>query len=108
MEEKVASNLLFVLCFFFSFLNKFFFEKSDNANLSLVVFASNNPMVRSERTFFSHKLYSNGSEISVGKKVSGSLKVSFAHELGTSLLEVLAGLAFALFGLALTSLFPSS
>lgn len=48
--------------------------------LSLVALASNKVIVRSDKTFFSHKLYSNCSEISVGRKVSGSLKLSLVDE----------------------------
>lgn len=57
------------------------YSKTD---LNLVVLESKRVIVRSESFFLSHKLKSSCSDISVGKKVSGSLKLSLVEEFVSS------------------------
>lgn len=50
--------------------------------LNLVDFESKSVIVRSDNVFFSQRLDNNCSDISVGKKASGCLKLSLVAKLG--------------------------
>ena len=61
--------------------------------LSLVVFASKSVIVKSDKTFLSQRLYNNCSEISAGRNVSGSRKLSLVDGPEVMLLlELLVGI----------------
>lgn len=55
--------------------------------LNLVDFESKSVIVRSDNVFFSQRLDNNCSDISVGKKASGCLKLSLVAKLGDTSLD---------------------